>query len=73
MGERNGFPERNIDALSYEITRHYPGKHIVYSEDEQRVIGAGDTLDEAIQQAEASGVGGLWHFGYGEKPDEYIF
>ncbi len=73
MGERNGFPERNMDALSYEITRHYPGKHIVYSEDEQRVIGVGDTLDEATQQAEASGVRGLWHFGYGEKPDENVF
>ena len=68
MTEKDGYLDRNIDALSYEITRHYPGKHIVFSEDEQRVIGVGETLEEATQQAEASGVKGLWHFGYGEVP-----
>jgi hypothetical protein len=71
MSSENGSLPRNFQALPYEITRHYPGKHIVYREDEQRVIGAGDTMEEAVAQAEASGVKGLWHFGYGERPGVY--
>ena len=67
MSSANG-PPRKFDALAYSITRLYPGKHIVYSEDEQRVIGVGDTPEEASAQAQASGVRGLWHYGYGEEP-----
>lgn len=64
------FPaDREINALPYSITRLYPGKQIIYSEDEQRVIGVGDTLEEAEEQAKQSGVGGLWHYGYGEPDD----
>lgn len=47
------------DVLSPDITRRYPGRCIVYSEDEQRVIGDGETEDEAFDQAEASGVQGM--------------
>ena len=68
MSDENGQPRRSYDALSYSITRLYPGKHIVYSEDEQRVIGVGDTPEEAAAQAQASGVRGMWHYGYGEVP-----
>ena len=49
---------RSLDVLPTAITRQYPGKCIVYSEDEQRVIGIGDTEDEAFNQAEASGIQG---------------
>jgi hypothetical protein len=52
---------RDIGVLPAEIWQKYPGKIIVYSEDEQRVIGVGSTADEAFDQAEASGIGGLWH------------
>jgi hypothetical protein len=52
---------REVNVLPPEIWRQYEGKVIVYSEDEKRVIGVGDTEDEAFDQAEASGVGGLWH------------
>ncbi len=60
---------REINVLSPEIWRKYPGKVIIYSEDEQRVIGVGDTEDVAFAQAEASGVRGLWHFHYAAHPD----
>ena len=59
---------RNIDALDWRILSKYPGKHIIYSEDEQRVIGVGDTDEEAFAQAKASGVGGLWHSAYADPP-----
>ncbi len=52
---------RECKVLPPEIWRPYEGKVIIYSEDEQRVIGVGDTEDEAFAHAEASGVGGLWH------------
>ncbi len=71
MSEKNGSNSRGFDPLPYSVTRLHPGKHIVFSEDEQRVIGVGETLDEACAQAEASGVKGLWHFSYGEVPGVY--
>ncbi|MBY0522632.1 MAG: hypothetical protein K2R98_04515 [Gemmataceae bacterium] len=67
----NGTPpdDREFDVLPPAITHLYPGKCIIYSEDEQRVIGVGDTWEEAADQAEASGVKGLWHFGFAEYAD----
>jgi hypothetical protein len=62
----------NIDPLGSEILRRYPGKFIVYSEDEKRVIGVGDTEAEAFDQAEKSGVQGLWHSAHSTKPGTYI-
>jgi Family of unknown function (DUF5678) len=58
--------------LPAEIYQRYPGKHIIFSEDEGRVIGIGDTEDEAYEQAVASGVQGLWHFAYSSPPGAYI-
>jgi hypothetical protein len=52
---------RETKVLPPEIWRKYEGKCIIYSEDEQRVIGVGDTWDEAENQAQASGVKGEWH------------
>jgi hypothetical protein len=68
MSEENAQSRCGYAPLLYNITRLYPGKHIVFSEDEQRVIGVGETVEEATIQAQASGVGGLWHYGYGEVP-----
>jgi hypothetical protein len=67
MTNENGRANGSLEVLSYAITRLHPGKHVIFSEEEQRVIGVGDTPEEAAAQAEASGVGGLWHFGYGEQ------
>ena len=58
---------RECNALPPEIWRQYEGKVIIYSEDQQRVIGVGDTEEEAFAQAEASGVGGLWHLHHAAK------
>lgn len=68
---KNGKPVTNAspDVLPPAITRQYPGKCIVYSEDEQRVIGVGDTEDEAFDQAEATGVQGLWHVHFAARAD----
>ncbi len=63
---------RQFSALGPEILWKYPGKFIVYSEDEKRVIGVGETEEEAIRQAEASGVKGLWHSAYADRPGELI-
>lgn len=52
---------REPNVLPASIWRQHEGKVIVFSEDEQRVIGVGDTEDEAFDQAEASGVEGIWH------------
>jgi len=54
-------PEREFNVLPPEIWRQHEGKVVIYSEDEQRVISVGDSEDEAFDQAEASGVKGLWH------------
>jgi hypothetical protein len=62
----------NLDVLPPEITRQYPGKCIIYSEETKRVIGVGDTWEEASDQAHASGVNGLWHCAYAFRPDEEI-
>jgi hypothetical protein len=68
---RNGRPfvNRSPDVVPAAITRQYPGKCIVYSEDVQRIIGIGDTEDEAFDQAEASGVQGLWHVHFAAADD----
>ena len=68
MTTENETNHQTFAALPYEVTRNFPGKHIVFSEHEQRVIGVGATLEEATAQAKASGVKGLWHYGYGEVP-----
>jgi hypothetical protein len=52
---------REVNVLPPEIWRQYEGKCIIYCEEEQRVIGVGDTWEEACDQAEASGVEGTWH------------
>jgi hypothetical protein len=64
---------RSYEVLPVEIRRQYPGKYIIYSEDEKRVIGVGDSMEEASNQAHASGVNGLWHMAYADRPDELIF
>lgn len=64
---------RETLALPREITKLYEGKFIIYSEDEQRVIGVGDTAEEASAQARASGIGGEWHYAYAERSDESDF
>ena len=69
MSNANGPPSRGLRPLPYEITSLYPGKYIIFSEDEQRVIGAGDTPEEAQEQAMRSEVKGMWHFGFGALPD----
>lgn len=52
---------REVDVIPPEIWREHEGKVIVFSEEEQRVIGVGNTEDEAFNQAEGSGVRGIWH------------
>jgi hypothetical protein len=69
MSNTNGASCRGLRPLPYEVTGLYPGKHIIFSEDEQRVIGAGDTPEEAQGQAIRSGVKGTWHFGFSALPD----
>jgi hypothetical protein len=64
---------RDTLALPREITRLHEGKYIIYSEDEKRVIGVGDTPEEASKQAKASGVNGEWHYAYAFRSDEEIF
>ena len=59
--------------MTSAITSQYQGKYIIYSEDERRVIGVGDTPEEASKQAKASGVDGEWHYGYAFRSDEEIF
>ena len=68
MNDGNDPNHREIGVLPAEIWRQYPGKVIVYSEDEQRVIGVGDTDEEAFERANASGVKGLWHVHYAADP-----
>jgi hypothetical protein len=64
---------RSYEVLPPEIRRQYPGKCIIYSEEEKRVIGVGDDWDEASSQAQSSGVNGLWHYVYCDRPDVLIF
>jgi hypothetical protein len=59
--------QRAVTVLAPEIWRQYEGNVIIYSEDEQRVIGVGQTEDEAFAQATASGVKGLWHYHYAPR------
>jgi hypothetical protein len=66
---RNGKPaqRRAVTILPPEIWRRYEGKVIIFSEDEQRVIGVGQTEAEAFAQATASGVKGLWHYHFAPR------
>ncbi len=73
MSTENNHPLRDTLPLPTAITRLYEGKHIIYSEDEGRVIGVGDTPEEASAQARASGVGGEWHYAYADRKDEWLF
>ncbi len=63
---------RETLPLARAITRQYEGKWVVYSEDEARVIGVGETEEEAFQKAKASGVNGEWHVAYAFRSDEQI-
>ena len=60
-------------ALGREITGPYEGKYIVYCHGPDRVIGVGDTEEEAYDQAEASGAKGLWHTAYAFRGDEVLW
>jgi hypothetical protein len=60
-------------ALPDWLLEKYPGKHIIYSHEADRVIGVGQTYDEACDQAEASGVKGQWHHAYADSPGEYRY
>jgi hypothetical protein len=39
------------EQIPLEILERYQGKWIVWDQDDKRVVGAGDTLDEAEDQA----------------------
>jgi hypothetical protein len=71
----NGNERKLRDTLPVprEITRQYEGKYIICSEEEGRVIGVGETPEEASAQAKASGVNGEWHYTYSFRSDELIF
>ncbi len=66
-------PDRQFAVLPPEITRQHPGKCLIYNEDQRRVIGVGDTWEEAAAQATASGINGLWHYAYAERDDVSSF
>jgi hypothetical protein len=53
---------RGFDVVPPEVWRQHQGKCIIYSEEEGRVIGVGDSWQDAEAQAEASGIQGLWHY-----------
>jgi hypothetical protein len=72
MSDQQKHQPGNLEVLPPEITSQYPGKCIIYSEEQKRVIGVGDTWEEASDQARASGVNGLWHCAYAFRPDEEI-
>lgn len=69
-GEKSDLEDINV--VPPEITRQYPGKCVIYSDNQKRVIGVGDTWEEASDQAHASGVDGHWHYAYAFWPDESI-
>jgi glucose/arabinose dehydrogenase len=73
MSSQNEVRWRDTLPLSPEITGQYEGKYIIFSEDEHRVIGVGETEDEAFAQARASGVNGEWHVAYAFRKDESLF
>jgi hypothetical protein len=73
MSNENNHRLRDTLPLPTEIMRLYEGKYIIYSEEEGRVIGVADTPEEAWAQAQASGVGGEWHYAYADRKDEGIF
>jgi hypothetical protein len=72
MSNSNEHKLRDILPVPSDITRQYEGKFLIYSEEEGRVIGVGETEDEAYEQALASGVNGEWHFTYAFRSDEEI-
>jgi hypothetical protein len=63
---------RETAVLPAEVWRQFPGKWIIYSEEQKRVIGVAETLEEASAQAQASGVGGEWHYHHALPPDEEL-
>ena len=65
-------PIQDSHLLSPDIVRQYAGKWIIYSADAGRVIGVGETLEEASDQAQASGVRGEWHYHHALNPEEWI-
>jgi len=62
MSEVVKHPIRETMVLPSEVWRQYEGKCIIYSEDEKKVIGVGNTWEEAEAQAKASGINGEWHY-----------
>ena len=60
---------KRIDVLPPSVWMKHQGKCIIFSEDEQKVIGVADNWTEAGKQARASGVGGLWHYHHAERWD----
>jgi hypothetical protein len=42
------------EPIPVEILEKYEGKWIVWDQDDARIVGSGDTLDEAEDQAAAS-------------------
>ena len=65
----------DLKLIPVAILERYPGKHIVYSDQEHRVIGVADTLAEAFRQAAASGAPEPWHTAYSDSlgTDGYVF
>jgi predicted RNase H-like HicB family nuclease len=42
------------EQIPVEVLEQHEGKWIVWDQDEKRVVGSGDTLDQAEQQAETA-------------------
>ena len=43
-----------FDQIPVQVLEEYEGKWIVWDQDDQKVVGCGETLDEAENQAEQS-------------------
>ena len=41
-----------FDQIPVQVLEQYEGKWIVWDQDDQKVLGCGDTVDEAEDQAE---------------------
>ena len=67
MSKRRKKASGEPHVVPANIWRRYQGKVIVYSEEQQRVIGVGDTEKEAFDQAHASGINGSWHVHYAAR------
>ena len=43
-----------FDQIPVQVLEQYEGKWIVWDQDDKKVVGCGDTVDEAEDQAEQS-------------------